>query len=228
MKEISKKYLVNNYLTKKLSTIKIAKKTGMTFSSIRNKLIMYGIPRRTKVENARNHLEDLTNKRFGKLFVIKKIEEIPPTDFMSKWLCQCECGKTKIIRGRSLRKGHTKSCGCSIFTGFEEISGTYWNSVIVGAKTRNLPFSISMEYAWDLFLKQNRKCSLTNDILILKCSRKNFRDQTASLDRIDSTKGYIEGNVQWVHKYVNIIKWDFSEKEFLDIVKKIYINKIQT
>jgi hypothetical protein len=28
------------------------------------------------------------------------------------WLCQCSCGKTTAVRGRDLRQGHTRSCGC--------------------------------------------------------------------------------------------------------------------
>lgn len=39
--------------------------------------------------------------------------------------------------------------------------------------------------------------------------------QTASLDRIDSTKGYLSGNVQWVHVSVNRMKNSFSQNEFI-------------
>lgn len=28
------------------------------------------------------------------------------------WLCQCECGNTKLVRGTDLRSGHIKTCGC--------------------------------------------------------------------------------------------------------------------
>ena len=28
------------------------------------------------------------------------------------WLCQCECGNQKVIGGRHLNSGATKSCGC--------------------------------------------------------------------------------------------------------------------
>ena len=36
-----------------------------------------------------------------------------------------------------------------------------------------------------------------------------------SLDRIDSKKGYVKGNVQWVHKTVNRLKMDLSEEELM-------------
>ena len=49
-------------------------------------------------------------------------------------------------------------------------------------------------------------------------------EQTASLDRIDSTKGYVPGNIQWVHKDINRIKNKFSMDELLSYVKKIAIN----
>jgi len=40
---------------------------------------------------------------------------------------------------------------------------------------------------------------------------------TASLDRIDSSKGYIEGNVQWVHKMVNMSKQQYTQEEFINM-----------
>lgn len=48
--------------------------------------------------------------------------------------------------------------------------------------------------------------------------------QTASLDRIDSTKGYIESNVQWLHKDINNIKQDYSVNELLAYCKLIINN----
>lgn len=40
-------------------------------------------------------------------------------------------------------------------------------------------------------------------------------ETTASLDRIDSDQGYILGNIQWVHKIVNIMKQDTVQSEFI-------------
>ena len=44
---------------------------------------------------------------------------------------------------------------------------------------------------------------------------------TASIDRIDSSIGYVIGNVQWVHKQVNFMKGTMEQKEFIKFCKLI-------
>lgn len=58
---------------------------------------------------------DLTGEQFGKLTVLKK-DESKGNDRI-KWLCLCECGNTKTIRGSDLRSGKIKSCGCARIKG---------------------------------------------------------------------------------------------------------------
>lgn len=53
---------------------------------------------------------DLTGKTFGKLTVIKKMDDKVGNHIM--WLCKCDCGNVKTIRGSSLTSGESKSCGC--------------------------------------------------------------------------------------------------------------------
>lgn len=57
---------------------------------------------------------DLTGKKFGRLTVLKRVEDhvSPKGKCEPKWLCECECGQTKEIIGRSLIYGATLSCGC--------------------------------------------------------------------------------------------------------------------
>ena len=52
---------------------------------------------------------DITKQKFGKLTVL---ELAYIKNHQSYWLCQCECGNQKIIRGIDLKNGATKSCGC--------------------------------------------------------------------------------------------------------------------
>ena len=62
---------------------------------------------------AESHSEDLTGQRFGSLIAISRAAR--PDGLISSgayWLCKCDCGNEKIIMGKSLQQGKTKSCGC--------------------------------------------------------------------------------------------------------------------
>lgn len=142
------------------------------------------------------------------------------------WLCSCECGQDKEIpTGHLTRKlNPVKSCGCLRFaigsdnptwTGVGDISGSWWvTHVLKSARTyRRKEVSITKQYAWDLLISQKHKCTLTG--LSIKVG------ENASLDRIDSAKDYEAGNVQWVHKDVNIMKNKFSSEYFLEMCKRV-------
>jgi len=56
-------------------------------------------------------LIDLTEKRFGKLLVIKKVKNTNKNK-SAKWLCKCDCGNEVEVLSYSLLNFHTRSCGC--------------------------------------------------------------------------------------------------------------------
>jgi hypothetical protein len=51
--------------------------------------------------------------------------------------------------------------------------------------------------------------------------RKESATTTASLDRIDSDKGYAEDNVQWVHKKINSMKQTMRDELFIEMCKRV-------
>lgn len=113
-----------------------------------------------------------------------------------------------------------------LWKGFGDISGDYWRT-IKEAGRRFDTFDITIEYLWDLFIKQEQKCVISGlplyfNTKVGSLSQNGFQQRTASLDRIDSTKGYVKGNVQWVDKYVNRMMTDFPKEKFLGLVKTIY------
>lgn len=55
-------------------------------------------------------LDDLTGKRFGRLTVKSYLG-------VSKWLCECDCGRETAVFSTNLKHGHTTSCGCAKGTG---------------------------------------------------------------------------------------------------------------
>ncbi len=52
---------------------------------------------------------DLTGQKFGKLTVLRQAQSRNGNAY---WVCQCECGTVKEIRGGHLRSGKIISCGC--------------------------------------------------------------------------------------------------------------------
>lgn len=53
---------------------------------------------------------DRTGERYGRLVVL----ELAPSEGApgARWLCQCDCGRQKIVRAADLQRGSTRSCGC--------------------------------------------------------------------------------------------------------------------
>ena len=156
----------------------------------------------------------------------------------SMWLCKCKCGEEKIVIGSNLTNESSKSCGClqketknSQWTGVGEISGGYWYEHVIrsanGSKGRKeKECNITKEYMWDLFLLQNRKCALSGIELSFPNHGKDS-SYTASIDRIDSSLGYIEGNVQWVHKDINIMKNKFDQAHFINLCNLISKTQVE-
>lgn len=94
---------------------------------------------------------DLTGQKFGRLIVKKQTYNDKCGN--TRWLCGCDCGKEVIVRGFSLREGHTKSCGCLQkeiatqkklkhgHTSSGERSKTHhaWNDMLQRCKNKNHP-----------------------------------------------------------------------------------------
>ena len=151
----------------------------------------------------------------GESFILKAQTYIP---------VKCSCGfETNINKYCLISPTSSMCCStCASFKGVGELAGAYVTELKSRAeKKRNMEFTISTEYIWDLLNQQNFKCALTGVPITVS---KNWRKEkfTASLDRIDSSKGYIEGNVQWLHKTVNKLKSNFPEDQLLYWVERIY------
>lgn len=128
------------------------------------------------------------------------------------------------MRGHFERKKGNKSF---FFKGVGELPLDFYNHIKRAAmkpqKYREpREFSVSMEYLWDLYLKQDRKCALSG-LPIAFTEREGSRGRrcSASLDRKDSKLGYVEGNVHWVHKQINIMKNKYEMARFVELCKLV-------
>jgi hypothetical protein len=56
-------------------------------------------------------IKSLVGQRFGRLLVTEPAPK-PHTRADRRWLCQCDCGKTKVVAHHQLLGGNCRSCGC--------------------------------------------------------------------------------------------------------------------
>jgi len=165
----------------------------------------------------------LEGKTFGSLTVVG-VSEVSRNGHY-RYHVVCRCGNEKTVLGTHLLSGRTKSCGCAKkesrnWKGSGSVSMTYFSSVKRGAageKNRSqIPFEVTIEYiAHQLDDVQCGLCNLSELPI-------SIYDKTASLDRIDSSKGYVEGNLQWLHKDVNMMKRHYSEDYFINLCSRIH------
>lgn len=233
---ITKEFLIEEHVVKKRTLISIAKELGITRGGVKYHLQKHGIQIVTK--KGKQH-EDLTKQKFGRLTVEYLVKE-EKYHSQNLWFCRCECGNTVKICSQSLKGSRIKSCGClnqekrkerghQKFTGNKYLTGKQLGSIIQNAMIRGVEcldktnLSSILE---NIFEKQNFKCAYTGEKLCFY-ERDDYGNiiptsGNASVDRIDSSKGYIKDNIQIVHKDINRLKNDWSEKEFLNLIKKIY------
>jgi hypothetical protein len=96
-----------------------------------------------------------------------------------------------------------------------------WQSLRSNAKRRGHIFRITQAYALKVLRGQDYRCALTGVELTIS-HRRNWRAvSNASIDRIDSGRGYVKGNIQWTTKQANLIKRDLSMTDVVSFCMKV-------
>lgn len=113
----------------------------------------------------------------------------------------------------------------------DELSPFRW--YIRVSSYRDKEMDLTPEYLKDLFELQGKTCvysGVTLNLWNYKDRGGNDKIRTASLDRIDSTKGYVKGNVQFVSMAANLFKHTMTHEQTLEFCKIIanHHSKIKT
>jgi len=188
--------------------------------------------------------KDMTGQRFGRLVVLEQAES-RITNRSAYWLCQCDCGNEVVVRGNSLRRGDTKSCGC---LGRE-------NRAQSQAARRLLPGEACFRH---LFASYKRGAGDRG--LVFGLAEKQFRRLTKmpcwycgaepaqvkhieqchgdyiynGIDRVDNAKGYTPENCVPCCKTCNARKQASDYNEFLGWVhrvaehRKLFVPQVST
>jgi len=168
---------------------------------------------------------DLTGQKFGKWEVVgREFLRFDNGTRRLKWRTRCECGFEKLFSGRDFAiivKGGCKSC--RIDPRKKDAFHKHIDGAWARAKKHKREFDIDEKFMRELFEQQQSKCAISGLTISVSDSCGGFSKgkSTASIDRIDSNKGYTKDNVQWVHKFINQIKWDLDLSSFIWICHQI-------
>jgi hypothetical protein len=87
-------------------------------------------------------------------------------------------------------------------------------------KRKQHDFDITIEYLKEVWNKQDGKCAISK-IPLIHSLHTNNHNIMASLDRIDSAKGYIKGNVQFLSCALNYAKNSGTDESLRDLISLI-------
>ena len=152
--------------------------------------------------------KDISGQRFGRYTVLRYVGN--DKHGCALWECKCDCGVVKTVLGSSLRRGLIVSCGCyhkedlanrltthgMTHTRIREI----WNCI----KQRCLnPNNTAYQYygGRGITICDEWKTDFSS---FSKWAMENGYDDTLTIDRIDTNKGYDPSNCRWVSRKVQM------------------------
>jgi len=118
------------------------------------------------------------------------------------------------VSGKHLKNRFIKESNFAYW--YNELKNKHYHSPSkLNKKKKNGLTDITHEYLADLMINQNYRCPVFGYKFIKIGGRNNC---SATLDRIDNTKGYAVGNVMWVSWRANRLKSDMSINELKQFI----------
>lgn len=145
------------------------------------------------------------------------------------YLCKCECGKEKLVRGDYLLRGTSKSCGClrsdrAREKGKSQRTEDSYHNLIYGeckrsSKYRGIDFNLTKSQHRDIITKPCKYCG--QKPFIRENVRCGIPFPHLGIDRIDNTIGYNIENCVPCCSICNSMKMDHSLEDFYNHIIKI-------
>lgn len=157
---------------------------------------------------------NIIGKKYGDLTVVKILRK----NNRNVLDCLCKCGRHQYLYRWQLKdKLSCSSCGKytqQYLTQKMDLDLQFFNKL----KENNNDFQITYKYANQLLKQQHHRCAYTGSILLAQNNNNN-----CMLDKINPQKGFVKNNVQWISQQIGKMKGNLSNKQFLQICKKISI-----
>ena len=153
---------------------------------------------------------EFVKENYGKILVVEIANQLPG---------RTPTAVEKVAKrlGLKIRDFITKPC-------HEFMPTKFFSSLLLRAKKKHGQAEIDFDedYLLEMYDKQGRKCALTGWNILF--SREDGKT-TASVDRIDSTKGYSKSNIQLIHKNINRMKNHFTDEYFYRVCEAVTQNR---
>lgn len=148
-----------------------------------------------------SRLVDITGEKYNMLKVISFYDI---QDKKSRWLCECECGNKKILFGRDIKSGNTKSCGC-----------------LLHKKKYDNEMGIKIKRLQHIYYQMKQRCYDKNNPLYKHYGKRNITiceewlkdinnfhnwalnngyDNNLTIERINVNGNYEPNNCKWITK----------------------------
>jgi hypothetical protein len=144
--------------------------------------------------------------RFGRLVALQLHNR--DSNGNSRWLCQCDCGNTKVVLRDKLKNGNTQSCGCyqkefrqvlESTAAKERRTYTRKSYQAMIARCYNPKTPAFIRYGAKGIAVCDRWRFGENGESGWECFYKDMgpRANALSIDRVDNEKGYARENCRW-------------------------------
>ena len=138
-----------------------------------------------------------------------------PDNFYSHYKSQCKLCNNKKSREftRQATIERNKDKPQSFYSQYPILDNRFTNAQ-ARATLKSMDFDLTRDWMLEQFNNQDGRCAYSN----VPMDVKNKGPLSASLDRIDSTKGYTQENCQLVTTFIQRCKYNYSEEEFIDLL----------
>lgn len=166
--------------------------------------------------------------RSGRLLAESRV---PSKNKRSRWLCSCECGNKKEVDAKHLISKAIRSCGCllkevarSRFLEREPIDALkrqMYLTYISSAKVRGIPMDITEDQFHEIASGDCDYCGSPPSEFKSRLRVEHAPYLANGIDRVDSSVGYVIGNVVPCCKNCNIAKNAMSREVFIKMCEMV-------